>query len=296
MPRDAPASTLEDVVHLPHGVRLALRRTPGHRRPFLLVHGLASNARMWDGVTAALAEQGHEVVAVDLRGHGRSPDTDGGYDTATAASDLASLLTVLGWTGDRQPVVAGQSWGGNVVLHLAATSGGVGALALVDGGWIRPAERFPDEDACSEALAPPRTGRHDAGRSRRPRRGLDRRLARHGACRRARQLRREADGTVRARLLREHHRSILSSLWRADPRTLYPLVPVPVALLAAGQEAGGTSAEDAAKVAAVQEAASELSDATVRWFPGAHHDVHAQRPGDVARELLVLEGRIASRA
>lgn len=156
MPRDAPASTLEDVVHLPHGVRLALRRTPGHRRPFLLVHGLASNARMWDGVTAALAEQGHEVVAVDLRGHGRSPDTDGGYDTATAASDLASLLTVLGWTGDRQPVVAGQSWGGNVVLHLAATSGGVGALALVDGGWIRPAERFPDEDACWEALAPPR--------------------------------------------------------------------------------------------------------------------------------------------
>ncbi len=104
------------------------------------------------------------------------------------------------------------------------------------------------------------------------------------------------DGTVRARLLREHHRSILSSLWRGDPRTLYPLVPVPVALLVAGHEAGGTSAEDAAKVAAVQEAASELSDATVRWFPGAHHDVHAQRPGDVARELLVLEGRIASRS
>src|SRR5207249_9165647 len=33
------------------GIDLAVRvRTAGSARPFLLVHGLASNARMWDGV------------------------------------------------------------------------------------------------------------------------------------------------------------------------------------------------------------------------------------------------------
>ncbi len=40
--------------------------------PFVLVHGLASNARLWDGVATALVAAGHPVFAVDLRGHGRS--------------------------------------------------------------------------------------------------------------------------------------------------------------------------------------------------------------------------------
>jgi len=45
--------------------------------PFVLVHGLASNARLWDGVARRLAGAGHSSAAVDLRGHGRSdkPDT-----------------------------------------------------------------------------------------------------------------------------------------------------------------------------------------------------------------------------
>ena len=55
-------------VTLPGGPRLAVRRARGDqsRRPFLLVHGLASNARLWDGVATALADSGREVAAVDL--------------------------------------------------------------------------------------------------------------------------------------------------------------------------------------------------------------------------------------
>ena len=45
--------------------------------PFVLVHGLASNARMWDGVACELADRGHLAVTVDLRGHGRSAKPDG---------------------------------------------------------------------------------------------------------------------------------------------------------------------------------------------------------------------------
>src|SRR3954454_23357094 len=85
--------------------------------PFLLVHGLASNARTWMGVGRALAEAGHPVVAVDQRGHGLSekPTTGYGFDEVTA--DLRALIEALGL---RRPVIAGQSWGGNVVLELAA--------------------------------------------------------------------------------------------------------------------------------------------------------------------------------
>ena len=81
----------DDEVRLPGGPRLALRRADGDRRPFLLVHGLSSNARLWDGIARRLAEAGHQVVAVDQRGHGRSEQVDDGYTTAQCAADLAAL-------------------------------------------------------------------------------------------------------------------------------------------------------------------------------------------------------------
>ena len=55
--------------------------------PVLLVHGLASNARLWDGVASRLAADGHPVAAVDQRGHGQSDKPDGGYDFATLTED-----------------------------------------------------------------------------------------------------------------------------------------------------------------------------------------------------------------
>src|SRR5919199_1176563 len=79
----------------PAGPLLAVREFGGDARPFLLVHGLASNARVWDGVARILAAHGHRVAAVDLRGHGLSEAPDDGYDTDTAADDLAGLADAL---------------------------------------------------------------------------------------------------------------------------------------------------------------------------------------------------------
>src|SRR5688500_3652196 len=91
------------------GTALNIRHHPGTGQPFLLVHGLSSNARLWDETAQHL--NGHPSYAVDLRSHGESDSPDDGYDTTTAAADLAVLIDKLGL--DR-PIVAGQSWGGNV--------------------------------------------------------------------------------------------------------------------------------------------------------------------------------------
>src|SRR2546423_11907762 len=124
-------------VRVAQGVYLHVRRWPGEKRPFLLVHGLSSNARLWDGVAAELAAAGHPVHAVDLRSHGDSDAPPDGYDTATAAADLAAL----GLTG---AVAAGQSWGGSVVVALAAKYPEVvAALALVGGGRYGPGHDVP---------------------------------------------------------------------------------------------------------------------------------------------------------
>lgn len=274
----------QDVV-LPAGHRLALRRADGPLRPFLLVHGLASNARLWDGVARRLAAAGHEVVAVDQRGHGRSEVTADGYDTATAAADLGALIDLLGWRGEREPVVAGQSWGGNVVLTLAAEHGGVAAIALVDGGWIHLADRFPTFDECWEQLAPPmfdgwtRAELEDRARSWNadwPEEGRRGALANFGDL---------PDGSVRPHLAREHHRDIVHSLWQDDPRQLYAQVRVPTLLLAA---------VDAIPVQAtpVTEAGERIPGAEIAWYVGAHHDLHAQLPDRCAADLLGLAARV----
>jgi pimeloyl-ACP methyl ester carboxylesterase len=274
-----------DDVPLPGGPRLAIRRAgaAGSRRPFLLVHGLASNAKLWDGVSLALAEAGREVAAVDLRGHGLSERTQGGYSTESAAADLAALCGVLGWSGERAPVAAGQSWGGNVVLTLASDHDAVAAVGCVDGGWQRLGDEFADFDSCWAALAPPtfdgalwsdvagwiRTAHPDW-----PPEGIEGALA---------NLVELPGGGVRNRLAREHHRDILHSLWAGDPRRLYPRVGVPVLVMPAG------SPSDARRADAVAEALAELPRARVSWYAGADHDLHAQHPRRVAADLLALD-------
>jgi pimeloyl-ACP methyl ester carboxylesterase len=280
----------DDAALLPGGPRLALRRADGKRRPVLLVHGLASNARTWDGVAARLAAAGHEVVAVDQRGHGHSEQAAGGYTTPQCADDLAQLIELLGFTGDRSPVVAGQSWGGNVVVDLAARHGGVAAIALVDGGWIRLSGRFATFDDCWAALAPPRfdavhvdelTRRLAAGHSDWSDEGLAGTMANFELL---------DDGTVRPWLRREHHREIVRSMFEGEPAALFPLIGVPVLLVPV--IADPPSESDAAKRAAVAEAESLLMSASIRWYLGADHDVHVQHPQQIVDDLLGLVARV----
>jgi pimeloyl-ACP methyl ester carboxylesterase len=283
-PPDLP-TLVDEMVQLPNGPTLAIRRAAGRKRPFLLVHGLASNARLWDGVARRLAAAGHEVVAVDQRGHGNSEVTADGYDTATAAADIAALCCEMAWTKERAPIVAGQSWGGNVVLTLAAQYGGVAGLALVDGGWIYLADRFDSFEACWAVLEPPkfdhltrpeliersRTWNMDWSDEARAAA-----LANFGD---------GPDGFVYPHLSREHHKSIVHSLYVDDPRPLYAKVKVPVTLMAAVSEVP-------TEPTAVTEAAQGLPDAVISWYVGGHHDLHAEQPDRCAAELLELAARV----
>jgi pimeloyl-ACP methyl ester carboxylesterase len=247
----------------------------GPGRPVLLVHGLSSNARLWDGVAAHLAAAGHPVAAVDLRGHGASAAVpDAGPDpTRTAAADLAAVCAGLGW---ERPVVAGQSWGGNVVLQLAGDRPDlVAALVLVDGGWLHLGDRFADLGAAWEVLAPPRFDTLTAAALR------DRLAAAHpdwsveAVAATLANLRERPDGTVEPWLDRARHRRIVASLLAHSPRTLYPAVSCPVRLLTADPE------RDRELLA---EAVAGLGDAAVVPMPG-DHDLHAQFPDRVAAEI-----------
>ena len=246
---------------------------------FLLVHGLASNARLWDGVGADLARRGHPVIAVDQRGHGLSSKPDHGYDFATVTRDLYRLVTRLGWLS-RPPMVAGQSWGGNVVLDLAARyPDAVSGLALVDGGTIELSARFADWPTCEAALAPPPLAGTPLSRLEGWLRGNHPDWSEEAIEGTLANMEVLEDGTVRPWLSRDNHMRILRNLWEHRPRDLYPQVEVPVTLVMA--EDRSNHRWMAGKRQEVSAAVDGLRKATVHWVEG-DHDLHAQHPELVA--------------
>ena len=87
---------------------------PGAPR-VVLIHSLALNGRIWDGVVGRLAKDA-EVLTYDCRGHGRSGCPEGPFTTELFARDLVELLDHLQWD---KVTVAGCSMGGCVAQTFA---------------------------------------------------------------------------------------------------------------------------------------------------------------------------------
>lgn len=265
-------------------VELRLLRWDGHPPGFVLIHGLASNARLWQGVSEVLCDggTGHAVTAIDLRGHGESGVPASGYDTATSAADVAA---VIGRLGLERPIVAGQSWGANVVVEIAATHRRVaGGVALVDGGWLRLRDSFATWAGVLQALTPPDLSGRSWTQISAKMRAAHPDWADWAIEATMANLRELGDGAVRNRLARDHHLSILRSMWEHSITDRFGQVDVPSLLVPAGQRAG-------AKLHAVQRAAAALAGSQVRWYEDADHDVHAQHPRALAADLLALAER-----
>src|ERR1700683_3841252 len=220
------------------GVELAVDvwTLPGASSPrppgFVLSDGLASNARLYDGVAQGLVAAGHSAATLDLRGHGRSDKPDEGYDYDTMCADVAAVLEELssdpGPGYFARPVAVGQSYGGNLVLELAARHGElVSGVACIDGGTIDLRSRFSSFEEVSEVLAPPKIegARYDDLERRFvemhpdwPAAGIYGSLANFEV---------RPDGTVAPFLTLERHLKILRAMWESPAPELYAKVKVP---------------------------------------------------------------------
>jgi pimeloyl-ACP methyl ester carboxylesterase len=260
------------------GIELNVRHRPGEGQPFVLVHGLSSNSLLWGELADSLG--GHPSYAIDLRSHGESGSPDHGYDTATAAADVAVVIEQLGL--DR-PVVVGQSWGGNVVVNLAAKHPDlIGALGLVDGGWIDLRFLFTHRDRAIRTLKPLNMDSKKASSFRKlvaqwhpdwSTAAIEATLA---------NFRVRPDGTLERRLPVPRHLEILDSLWENPPWDDFARITAPVLMLPA-------FGPDHAKAALIARASELLTNTkSIVWYPDGDHDLHAQRPAELAGELLKL--------
>ena len=268
------------------GVGLSAIMWPGSRRTgFLLVHGLSSNARLWDGVSVHLAEKGYPVVAVDQRSHGRSDRVDGPFDFATLADDLAAVIE-RAFAPEAAVVAAGQSLGGNVVVELARRHPRKAAgAAFIDGGFITLSDLFPDWETALSELAPPSfEGLTGAVLERRlrerhpdwPESGIRGQMANFATTH---------DGTMRPHLAREHHLRLLREMWEHHPAEVARFVQCPALIVAAHDPSPAGAAK------------RESVDRFARRLPGgrlvlveADHDLHAQYPRRTAGWLEELAG------
>ena len=110
--------------------------THGTGRPLILLHGGLGSGEMFGPILPALAAD-HQVIAVDLQGHGRTADIDRPIDTRLMADDIVALIGRLGL--DR-PDVMGYSLGGGVAFWTAVKHPElVGRLVVVAANMSRNA-------------------------------------------------------------------------------------------------------------------------------------------------------------
>ncbi|MEI7547295.1 MAG: alpha/beta fold hydrolase [Actinomycetota bacterium] len=121
-------------------MRLHVVRAGHGSPPIVFIHGLGTSGSSWQPLMDRLAPE-HQVLAVDLLGHGKSPapaDPDE-YTRDRALDDVDQLLAQLG----EPAVLVGHSLGGYLSLAHAATRPGVAkGVVVINTG---PGFRDPDK-------------------------------------------------------------------------------------------------------------------------------------------------------
>lgn len=125
------------------GTSIAWSRT-GSGAPVVLVHGITESAASFDPIVARLATD-HEVITLDLRGHGDSA-TASTYDLAAMATDVAAVIAAAG--ADR-PHLVGHSLGGAVVTAAGSM---LDVASVVDIDQSLQLDEFKAQLAPAEAM------------------------------------------------------------------------------------------------------------------------------------------------
>ncbi len=253
------------------GSRLAWRLWdgPDDLPRLALVHSLALDGGMWEGVARLLAGRAR-ILAVDCRGHGASDRVPGPYTTAQFADDLAAVLDAQGWDA---VAVAGCSMGGCVAQDFAARHAArTGALVLVDTtAWYGPGAPEAWRERAEVAL----------------RGGMDA-LSGFQADRWFTTGFNAAKPEVLARWLGVFaandpacYAAACRMLGEADLRPLLPRIAAPTAVLV-GEEDGATPP------AMARALAEAIPGATLQVIPGAKHLSPIEAPGPVAAAIAAL--------
>ena len=106
---------------------------PDDRAPIVLLHGLTFDRTMWRPALAELEtiDPGRRAIALDLPGHGESPDASSYALEATVERVRAAIVEA----GLRDPILVGHSASASVAA-MYATRYPTSGIVLVEGGFL----------------------------------------------------------------------------------------------------------------------------------------------------------------
>ncbi|MFD1656727.1 alpha/beta fold hydrolase [Streptomyces caeni] len=285
----------------------AVRDHGGDGPPLLLLHGAGRTLADWAAVAPLLVAR-HRVLAVDLRGHGRSPS--GPWHLPEVLGDIEEVLSAHGMPG---ALPVGHAAGGllAVLYALEHPDSTPGAVDLDGFGWGGP-ERYVGLDprrvaqhlARTKELSAESLGRELPAdglrdllaeqRAMSDHLGIPYELLEAGALRSVRE---RNDGVLEMRPGREHGRQMLAAVDALDPFALFRAMPSPLLLGRARRPAPpvpGSDGADAMAAAGAQGLARELA-ALAGEQPGvavveidATHAMLLENPRAVADAVLAF--------
>ena len=266
---------------------------PGRGQPIILLHGLASNARIWELTAPYLAIAGFDIIAPDQRGHGLTDKPDGDLGFTTYSRDLLALITSLEL--DR-PILVGHSWGASVALDYAARFA-IGpraptGIVLVDGGFVQLSS-FPGAtwEAMRERLTPPRLlgtpveafierVRKPWGNWQPDDRALQIILGNFEI---------REDETIAPRLRFEQHMQIVRAMWDFKTYEYFTQIRCPALALPA-YPAMPVSESDQDYLTAKEDSLAEIQklnpNLRLEWMRDSIHDIPLQYPEQLASQII----------
>lgn len=264
----------------------------GEQPALLFLHGLASNARIWEKVVPQLEQIGHPCYALDMRGHGLSDKPDSGYGFDEITRDTAAIIQSLQL---ERPWIIGHSWGASMAVDYASRVRmgpfAPAGIILVDGGMIEM-KAIPGAtwESTRQRLTPPQL----AGM---PVQDFVQRLqtwnSDWGPDEQAISIilsnfEISEDETISPRLSLDRHMQILAAMWEFPTFERFAQIHCPVLVIPARPKQP-IPEEQQIFLAVKQQGIERLSQinpgAQVQWFEDTIHDIPLQRPEQLAEVI-----------
>jgi pimeloyl-ACP methyl ester carboxylesterase len=272
--------------------------------PVVLLHGLASNAHIWELTAPYLVDAGFAPLAPDARGHGLTDKPDGDYGFTTISKDLLAFIEACHL---ERPLLVGHSWGASLVIDYAARYP-IGpraprGLVLVDGGMSQLDEPGTIWEEIRERLTPPRlAGTTLAGFTARMR-GYnplwdDERI--QSIVLANFEIYEDPDTgeeLISPRLTFDRHMQIVASMWSFKTYEVASRLRCPVLAVPARPAQTSAGAEQqflARKEVGLTRLVELIPGIQVRWMDNSIHDIPLQHPAELANLIIDFARQVES--
>lgn len=255
----------------------------------LLVHGLASNARIWTHMANQLVGANFRLIAADTRGHGLSEIPQNGYSFDQIYQDLSAMIQTLDL---KKPLLVGHSWGAQLLIEYASRTQfgpyAPSAIILVDGGIVQ-LNKVPDAnwESTRTWLTPPKLAGMQLDDFINLLQAADSKWVPDDETIPLIMANFKVDELKRIypRLSFDHHMQIVRKIWEYKLQDQYDRIRCPVLMIPARPVAPLSTRESKfleAKEQGIIFAQEKIGQLKVLWFDNSIHDIPLQRPIDLA--------------